>query len=105
MSEPHAREVLRGPQTTGLPRRVNIDPDKVSKGLAELVLSVIELIRQLVERQALRRIEAGSLSDEEIERLGRTLMELERHMDELKRHFDIESLDIDLGPLGRLVER
>lgn len=93
------------PRSAALPRRVNIDPDKVSKGLAELVLSVIELVRQLVERQALRRIEAGSLSDVEVERLGRTLMELERQMDELKRHFNIESLDIDLGPLGRLVDR
>jgi hypothetical protein len=88
-----------------LPSRVNADPEKVEKGLAQLVLTLIELLRQLMERQALRRIEQGSLTDEEIERLGVTFMRLERRMDELKRQFGLEDeeLNINLGPLGDLL--
>jgi hypothetical protein len=65
----------------------------------------VELLRQLMERQAIRRVDAGGLSDEEIERLGRTLMLLEEKMAELREHFDLtpEDLNIDLGPLGRLL--
>lgn len=85
-------------------RHLNLDPGKVEQGLAELVLRVVELVRQLLERQALRRIEGGGLSQEQTERLGLTLMRLEQKMEELKRHFEIESLDLDLGPLGRWVE-
>ncbi|MBI4703928.1 MAG: gas vesicle protein K [Deltaproteobacteria bacterium] len=87
-----------------LPRRVALDPDKVERGLVELVLSLIELLRQLVERQALRRVEGGSLSAAQVERVGTTLMRLEQKMDELKRHFEIDSLNIDLGPLGNLLD-
>ncbi|MGA9365361.1 MAG: gas vesicle protein K [Bacteroidota bacterium] len=88
----------------GNPSRVNIDPEKVEVGLAKLVLTVVELIRQLVEKQAIRRVEGGSLSDAEIARLGTTLMQLETKMNELKEHFGIEDLNINLGPLGNLVD-
>ena len=90
---------------SALPQRVNADPEGVERGLAKLVLTLIELLRQLLERQALRRIEAGSLSDEEIERLGQTFMKLESRMDDLKQIFGLEDeeLNLDLGPLGDLM--
>ena len=89
----------------GLGRRINADPEGVERGLAQLVLTVIELLRQLMERQALRRIESGSLSDEEVERLGRTFMALTERMDELKETFGLrqEDLNLNLGPLGNLL--
>ncbi len=87
-----------------LPHRINLEPEKVERGLTQLVLSVVELVRRLMEKQALRRIEGGSLSAEQVERLGTTLMRLEAQMEELKDHFEIESLNIDLGPLGNLFE-
>ena len=85
--------------------RVHTDPEKVEKGLAHLVLTIIELLRQLMERQALHRIEGGSLSEEEIERLGRTFMALADRMEELKEAFGLEGeeLNINLGPLGDLL--
>jgi hypothetical protein len=90
---------------SALPKRVNADPEGVERGLAKLVLTLIELLRQLMERQALRRIEAGSLSDEEIERLGQTFMKLDARMEELKRAFGLEGeeLNLNLGPLGDLM--
>ena len=66
-----------------LARRVNADPESVERGLAQLVLTIVELLRQLMERQALRRIDGGRLSDEQVERLGGTFMELDRRMAEL----------------------
>ncbi len=93
-------QVSRDPQAGWL----NLEPEKVEQGLAKLVLSLIELIRQLLERQAIRRMEAGSLSSEEIERLGATLMKLEERMEELKEHFGIDDLNLDLGPLGKLID-
>ena len=91
--------------TARLNRRVEADPENVEKGLAQLVLTLIELLRQLMERQAVRRIEAGSLTDAEIDRLGETFMKLEQRMDELKRQFDLrdEDLNMNLGPLGDLL--
>ncbi|HEX3241511.1 MAG TPA: gas vesicle protein K [Solirubrobacterales bacterium] len=88
-----------------LRRRVNADSDELEKGLAQLVLTLIELLRQLMERQALRRIEGNSLTPEEVERLGRTFMLLEQRMEELKETFGLEDedLNLDLGPLGRLM--
>ncbi len=83
---------------------LNLEPEKVEQGLAKLVLSLIELLRQLMERQAIRRMEAGSLSPDEIERLGATLMKLEERMEELKEHFGIDDLNLDLGPLGKLID-
>ncbi len=85
--------------------RVNATPDNADHGLAKLVLTLIELIRKLVEKQAMRRVEGGSLTDEEIERLGETLMKLEAKMEELKEIFKLtdEDLNINLGPLGNLM--
>ena len=85
--------------------RIAADPETVEKGLVQLVLTLVELLRQLMERQAVRRVDAGGLSDEEVERLGRTLMLLEDRMAELREHFGLrpEDLNIDLGPLGRLL--
>ena len=85
--------------------RINATPENADHGLAQLVLTLIELIRKLVEKQAIRRVEGGSLSDEEIERLGETLMKLETKMEELKQIFNLsdEDLNINLGPLGSLM--
>ena len=85
--------------------RINIDPNDVEKGLSKLVLTIVELLRKLLEKQALRRIEGGSLSDEEIERVGLTLRDLENKMRELKKIFYLkdEDLNINLGPLGDLM--
>ena len=90
---------------TAFPRRVNADPEQVEKGLAQLVLTLVELLRQLMERQALRRMEQGALTDEQIERLGETFMKLEQRMNELKEHFGLEDrdLNLNLGPLGNLL--
>lgn len=89
----------------GLPDRINADPKNVEKGLAKLVLTLIDLLRQLMERQAIRRMEGGSLTDDEIERLGQTFMKLEERMEELKSAFGLEGedLNINLGPLGKLL--
>ena len=88
-----------------LTRRINADPESVERGLAQLVLTVVELLRQIMERQALRRIEAGTLDDEEVERMGQTFMALEERMQELLREFELEEkdLNINLGPLGNLL--
>jgi len=88
-----------------LPQRINADPEDTERGLAQLVLTLIELLRQLMERQALRRIEAGSLTDDEIERLGQTFLKLAIRMDELKQVFGLEDedLNLNLGPLGNLM--
>jgi hypothetical protein len=85
--------------------RVEADPEDVARGLAQLVLTLIELLRQLMERQAVRRVEAGGLSEDEVERLGQALMALEQRMDELKETFDLrdEDLNLNLGPLGNLL--
>ena len=90
---------------TALPRRIDADPEHVEKGLAQLVLTLVELLRQLMERQALRRMENGTLTDEQVEQLGDTFMKLERRMEELKEHFDLrdEDLNLNLGPLGDLL--
>jgi hypothetical protein len=101
--DPFARDIRR--VDNALSRRLEADPDNVERGLAQLVLTVVELLRQLMERQALRRVEAGNLDDETIERLGQTLMALEARMEELKEIFGLEDedLNLDLGPLGRLI--
>jgi hypothetical protein len=84
-----------------VPQRISADADIVENGLAKLVLSIIELVRKLLEKQALRRMDAGNLSDEEIERLGNALMKLEEKMAELKVTFGLsdEQLNMKLGPL------
>ncbi|QHA93756.1 gas vesicle protein K [Bacillus sp. N1-1] len=85
--------------------RINVDPDNAEQGLAQLVLTVVELLRQIVERHAMRRVEGGTLTDEQVENLGVALMNLEEKMEELKDVFglDAEDLNIDLGPLGNLL--
>jgi hypothetical protein len=90
---------------SGLGRRINADPENLEKGLAQLVMTIIELLRQLMERQALRRIEGGTLSPDEVERLGDTFMRLAQRMDELKDEFGLtdEDLNLNLGPLGDLM--
>jgi hypothetical protein len=101
--DPFARDLRRLEDV--LSRKVEADPDNVEQGLAQLVLTLVELLRQLMERQALRRVEAGGLDDETVERLGNTLMLLESRMEELKEAFGLEDedLNLDLGPLGRLM--
>jgi len=88
-----------------LPKKIDANPKNVEKGLAKLVLTLVELIRKLMEKQAIRRVEGGSLTDEEVERIGETLMKLESKMKELKEAFGLknEDLNIDLGPLGNLM--
>lgn len=88
-----------------LSRRINADPEGVEKGLAALVLTIVDLLRELMERQALHRVELGTLDEEQIERLGKTFMALSQRMDELKREFGLDDrdLNLDLGPLGRLL--
>lgn len=90
-----------------LPERIDADPESVERGLVTLVLTLVELLRQLMERQALRRVDRGDLSDDKIEQIGTTLMRLEQRMAELREHFglDPEDLNIDLGPLGPLLPR
>jgi hypothetical protein len=85
--------------------RIDADPETVERGLVSLVLTVVELLRQLMERQALRRVDDGSLADDQVEKLGSTLMSLEGRMAELRDHFGLapEDLNLDLGPLGPLL--
>jgi hypothetical protein len=101
--DPFARDLRR--LDDALTGRVQADPENVERGLAQLVLTIVELLRQLMERQALRRVEAGGLDEATVERLGNTLMALEARMRELKETFGLEDedLNLDLGPLGRLL--
>lgn len=88
-------------------QRIKSDPESVERGLVSLVLTLVELLRQLMERQAIRRVDRGGLTEEQIERIGTTLMLLEEKMTELREHFGLEpeDLNIDLGPLGPLLPR
>ncbi len=96
---------LNGGDRRDTPARIVTDPKSVERDLARLVLSVIELLRKLLERQAVRRVENGTLSEDEIERLGETLLKLEARMGELKTAFGLgdQELTLDLGPLRDLV--
>jgi hypothetical protein len=82
-----------------MPERIDVSPDDVERGLAGLVLGLVELLRQVLERQAVRRMEGGSLTDDEIERVGVALMRLERKVRELADHFGLsdDDLRISLG--------
>lgn len=114
MTPDHLGKVLAAPADPGLlpcelerihtlPRsRVHASPDSLEKGLARLVLTIVELLRDLMERQALRRIEGGTLSDDEVERLGVTFLELAQRMEQLKQVFGLsgEDLNLHLGPPG-----
>ncbi len=88
-----------------LPERIDAGPENIEKGLAKLVLTLVELIRKLLEKQAMRRIDNDSLSEEEVERVGLTLMKLENKMSELTEFFGLkdEELNLNLGPLGDLM--
>ena len=94
-----------GQITKSLPNRINIDAQSVEQGLAKLVLTLIEFIRRLLEAQALRRMDAKDLTPEQLEDLGLALMKLEGRMKDLKKEFGLadEDLNLDLGPLGRLI--
>jgi hypothetical protein len=85
--------------------RLDADPSNVEQGLAKLVLTIIELIRQLLEKQAIRRMDSGTLTDEQIERMGETFLKLEQKLEELKTVFGLEGedLNLNLGPLGDLL--
>ncbi|MGZ4428337.1 MAG: gas vesicle protein K [Nocardioidaceae bacterium] len=87
------------------PQRLETDAESVERDLFKLVLTIIELVRQLMEKQALRRVDQGDLTDEQVEGLGLGLMHLEQAMDELKDRYDLTTADlnIDLGPLGTLL--
>ena len=87
------------------PQRMETDPESVERDLFKLVLTVVELIRQLMEKQALRRVDEGDLTDEQVEGLGLGLMHLEQAMTELKDRYGLTTADlnIDLGPLGTLL--
>jgi hypothetical protein len=84
--------------------RLVLEPGNVERGLVKLVLALIELVRQLMEKQAMRRIEAGSLTPHEIERLGCSLMEVEATIHKLQAQFGIDDLNLDLGPIGHLLD-
>jgi hypothetical protein len=87
------------------PPRWNANPDEVRRAVLKLVLTLVELIRQLLERQAIRRMEAGTLTDDETEQVGLALMNLQDTIHDLARQFDIppEELNLDLGPVGKLL--
>jgi hypothetical protein len=88
-----------------LPRQIDIDPDSVSRDLGRLVLTVVELLRRVVEHQAVRRMEDPDLSDEQIEKMGTALWRLEQKMEEMKSAFGLadDDLNMDLGPLGKVL--
>lgn len=98
-SEPTIRE-----EAASVPARIELSPENIEQGLAKLVLTLIDFLRQLLERQAIRRMEGGTLTDQEIEEMGAALMKLEAKIQELAEKFGLspEDLNIDLGPLGRL---
>jgi hypothetical protein len=87
------------------PLRWNADPDDVQRSVAQLVLTLVEFIRKLLERQAIRRMEAGTLTDRQTEDIGRALMQLEATVRDFAARFGIsvEDLNLDLGPAGKLI--
>ena len=99
------REDQTRPSSAEGRKRLELDPENTTKGLAQLVLTVIKLLHELMERQAIRRMDSGSLSEDQIERLGQALMRQSEELDRLRQEFDLEDedLNLDLGPLGRLL--
>jgi hypothetical protein len=91
-------------EAASVPGRIELSPENIEQGLGKLVLTLVDFLRQLLERQAIRRMEGGTLSDEEIEQMGEALMKLEAKIHELAEQFGLSpaDLNIDLGPLGRL---
>jgi gas vesicle protein GvpK len=84
--------------------RIEFEPGKVEQGMLKLVLAIVELLRQVMEKQAMRRIDAGGLGPDDIDRLGVSLMEIESTIKALQSRFGIDDLNIDLGPAGRLLD-
>ncbi len=106
MQEP--RKTPKSSRTGNLPEsRIDCTAENVEQGLAKLVLSLIELLRQVLERQAIRRMDGGTLSEEQIEDMGEALMKLEAKIHELAAQFGLKpsDLNLDLGPLGKFLER
>ena len=99
------RELERAARTASSPLRWNADPDDVQRSVAHLVLTLVEFIRKLLERQAIRRMEAGTLTDQQTEDVGRALMKLEETVVDIAATFGIlpEDLNLDLGPVGKLM--
>jgi hypothetical protein len=99
-----ARQQAAPAARADLPSKIKLNPDNVRNGFAQLVLTLVELLRELLERQALRRIDGGSLTQGEIERLGETFCRLAEEIERLKEYFGFtdEDLNLNLGPLGRL---
>ena len=99
------RELERAAGSSSSPLRWNADPDEVQRSVAQLVLTLIEFIRKLLERPAIRRMEAGTLTDEQTEDVGRALMQLEAAVRDIAGHFGVplEDLNLDLGPIGKLM--
>jgi hypothetical protein len=97
------REIERA--ASGSPLRWNADPDEVQRSVAQLVLTLVEFIRRLLERQAIRRMESGTLTDQQTEDIGRALMKLEETVRDLAARFGIpiDDLNLDLGPAGKLI--
>ena len=87
------------------PPRWNANPEDVRRAVLKLVLTLVELIRQLLERQAIRRMEAGTLTDDQVEDIGRALMKLEETLEDMARRFGMspDDLNLDLGPIGKLM--
>ncbi len=103
-------EAARGagpPTNPAAVQRINCTPENIEQGLARLVLSLVELLRQVLERQAIRRMEGGSLAEEQVEKMGEALMVLEAKIHELAADFGLTpaDLNIDLGPLGSLLKK
>ncbi|HEV2129679.1 MAG TPA: gas vesicle protein K [Longimicrobiaceae bacterium] len=109
MSEIHSsREALVAEMVAiaeQLPSRIDVDPDTVQRDLARLVLTLVELLRRVVEHQAIQRMEDPDLSEEQVERMGTALWRLEEKVKEIREVFGLaaDELNIDLGPLGRVL--
>jgi predicted Zn-dependent protease with MMP-like domain len=103
----HSKAETERLNASGPQSRIDCTPENIEQGLAKLVLSLIELLRQLLERQAIRRMEGGSLSERQVEDMGEALMKLEAKIHELAAHFGLTpaDLNLDLGPLGNLLEK
>jgi hypothetical protein len=99
------RELERAGGSSSSPLRWNADPDDVQRSVAQLVLTLVEFIRKLLERQAIRRMEAGTLTDDQTEDIGRALMKLEETVVDIAAKFGIlpDDLNLDLGPVGKLM--
>jgi len=92
---------------SGTTQRIDCSAENIEQGLAKLVLSLVELLRQLLERQAIRRMEGASLTEQQVEAMGEALMTLEQKIHELAQNFGLTpaDLNLDLGPLGKLLEK